>query len=184
MAISVIANWNSPVYQKRTFLCDYKSDIDNLPNQSTHSNDFPNGVPAGSEALCTENALKYILNNAGVWKVKTAYGSGVQDVQKSDGTSVVSDGIAILPDDLQGVTDVQKSDGTSVVTNGVAVLPDDLQGVTDVKVGGTSVVSDGVANLGMITSEDGAFGLRFYNGVLQYKSGENWVTISIANQTI
>ena len=109
----------------------------------------------------------------------------VTDVQKSDGTSVVSNGIAVLPNDLQGVTDVQKSDGTSVVTNGIAVLPDDLQGVTDVKVGNTSVVTSGVANLDMVVaSENGAFGLRYYNGVLQYKNGNNWVTISIGSQTI
>ena len=82
------------------------------------------------------------------------------------------------------VTDVQKSDGTSVVTNGIATLPDDLQGVTDVKVNGTSVVTDGVANFGLITSKDGAFGLRYYNGVLQYKNGNTWTTLPLSNQTL
>lgn len=86
--------------------------------------------------------------------------------------------------DGNAVKDVQKSDGTSVVNNGVATLPDDLQGVTDVQVNGTSVVNNGVANFGLIASENGAFGLRYYNGVLQYKNGNNWVTISIASQTI
>lgn len=83
-----------------------------------------------------------------------------------------------------GVSDVQKDDGTSIVSNGVATLPEDLQGVTDVQVNGTSVVNNGVANFGLIASENGAFGLRYYNGVLQYKNGNNWVTISLASQTI
>lgn len=83
-----------------------------------------------------------------------------------------------------GVSDVQKADGTSIVEDGVATLPEDLQGVTDVQVNGVSIVEDGVVNLGLIASENGAFGLRYYNNVLQYKSGNNWVTIPLASQTI
>lgn len=56
--------------------------------------------------------------------------------------------------------------------------------VSDVQVNGTSVVNNGVANFGLIASENGAFGLRYYNGVLQYKNGNNWVTLSLASQTI
>ncbi len=86
--------------------------------------------------------------------------------------------------DDNAVKDVQKSDGTSIVSNGVAKLPGNVSGVSDVQVNGTSVVNNGVANFGLIASENGAFGLRYYNGVLQYKNGNNWVTISLASQTI
>lgn len=84
------------------------------------------------------------------------------------------------------VKDVQTQSGTSVVNEDkIAVLPTDLEGVTDVKVNGTSVVTDSVANLNMkVNTEAGAFGIRFYNGLLQYHNGSEWVTIPLANQTI
>ena len=67
MAYSVINNWDKPINQKRTFLCDARDDISSLPNQSTSSPDFPNGVPTGSDALCTADTSVWVLNNAGTW---------------------------------------------------------------------------------------------------------------------
>ena len=60
------------------------------------------------------------------------------------------------------VVDVLDSDGNSVVTDGVAHLPE-IQGggVSDVKVNGTSVVTDGVANVPILSynSPNNSYGL-------------------------
>lgn len=68
MSFSPISNWDKPIHQKRTFLCDFRNDIQNLPTQNTKSADYPNGVPTGSEALCAEDGSVWILTNAGTWK--------------------------------------------------------------------------------------------------------------------
>lgn len=67
MAYSLIESQDKPIKQKRTFLCDARTDIDSLPTQNTPIDGFPKGVPAGSEALCTEDMSVWILGNAGIW---------------------------------------------------------------------------------------------------------------------
>lgn len=57
MAYSVIKNWDKPIQQKRTYLCDARSDINSLPTD----------VPAGSDALVTADMSVWILDNSGTW---------------------------------------------------------------------------------------------------------------------
>ena len=68
MASNLIECWGKPIEQTRTFQCDYRTDIANLPNQNTTTGDFPNGVPTGSSAYVIEDISIWVLNGAGVWK--------------------------------------------------------------------------------------------------------------------
>ena len=57
MAFSIIKHWDKPIQQKRSYLCDTRNDINSLPTD----------VPAGSDALVTEDMSVWILDNSGAW---------------------------------------------------------------------------------------------------------------------
>lgn len=68
MSIHLIQNWDKPVQQVRTFQCDYRTDIANLPKQNTPTAEYPKGVAAGSKAYVTEDFSIWVLTNADIWK--------------------------------------------------------------------------------------------------------------------
>lgn len=72
---SVIRLWDKPVKAIRQFLCDHVDDVMALPTQATRNDDYPSGVPTGSEAIVAEDASVWILTNAGVWVDLTNAGS-------------------------------------------------------------------------------------------------------------
>lgn len=67
MAFSVYYYRDEPASPNRTFLCDERTDVNSLPNQSTRTTTYPNGTPTGSKALVAADASVWILNNAGTW---------------------------------------------------------------------------------------------------------------------
>lgn len=56
----------SPFYNAADFLCDYESDVANLPTNRG----------AGSKAYVIENGNRYILNNQHQWVLQPASSSG------------------------------------------------------------------------------------------------------------
>lgn len=74
----------------------------------------------------------------------------VTDVQKSDGTSVVSGGVATLPPGLiADIADIQTPDGISLVSGDTAIVP-----VKDIQVNGSTILdSDGIADLSIFNPD-------------------------------
>ena len=73
------------------FICDAKSDIDDLPSQ-TRSAKYPemDCVASGSTAVVVEDASEYILDNQGNWKLyRDGSGGGGGDVDIATDQEVI-----------------------------------------------------------------------------------------------
>lgn len=68
MAYKLIATMDKPVDQKRTFLCDYRTDIASLPKSNPQTPTFEGFVAIGSDALVAEDWSVWILTNSDTWK--------------------------------------------------------------------------------------------------------------------
>ena len=78
---------NKAIYGTVKFLCDYQSDVANLPN---------NRKP-GSTAYVIENGNRYILNSNKEWVLQPAGGGG--GVLPPDDTTIIYDGGDVTLDD-------------------------------------------------------------------------------------
>ena len=67
MAFSVQSYGEHPTKLCRQFLCDLRSDIEELPTNNSSSSPFPNGTPVGSTAFVIEDSSLWVLSNSGVW---------------------------------------------------------------------------------------------------------------------
>lgn len=67
MSVSVYEYRDQPVDPIRTFLCDYRADINTLPTQTVFTDEYPHGTPSGSKAIVSADGSVWILNNAGEW---------------------------------------------------------------------------------------------------------------------
>ncbi len=74
----------------------------------------------------------------------------VTDVQKSDGTSVVSGGVATLPPGLiADIADIQTPDGVSLVSGDTAFVP-----VKDIQIDGSTILdTNGIADLSIFNTD-------------------------------
>ena len=73
------------------FICDFKSDIDDLPTQE-RSAKYPSMdcVGSGSTAVVVEDASEYILDNQGNWKLyRDGSGGGGGDVDIATDQEVI-----------------------------------------------------------------------------------------------
>lgn len=120
--------------------------IDSAPTASSTNLVTSGGVKTALDAkqatLVSGTNIKTINNESILGSGNITISGGVTDVRLSDGTSVVSSGIANLPIPSVSSTDNGKVFG---VDSGVWSLITPATGVTDVTVGGTSVVSNGTA---------------------------------------
>ena len=67
MAFSVNYYNNVPTNPIRSFLCDARSDIANLPTNNTTASPFEHGTPIGSTAFVIADSSVWVLSNAGQW---------------------------------------------------------------------------------------------------------------------